>query len=153
MKMPREDGLGPIAKTGFGKSRDLSVRQTAAKGWIGVLETPLEVFDQSRPQGQMGQHNFSIAVFAEPAEGQVAYVLCVDLVAMAEQMPPGIQVPGAGGTPGEGFGMAFGQEELAIALEIADRTAGFLAPAPGQEMPVQFIFVSGQGHPEIKDIP
>ena len=47
MEMSSKNGVGPIAKTGFGKSDNLSTRQPAAEGGIGVFETALEVFDQA----------------------------------------------------------------------------------------------------------
>ena len=106
MKMAGKNGMGPIAKTGLGKSGNLCTRQPAAKGRIGVFETTLEVLDQGRSQGEVGQKQFGAAVLAEFAKGQVTDVQRVDLVTVAKQMSVAIQMPGAGGTPGKGLGVA-----------------------------------------------
>ncbi len=153
VEMAGKDGLGAIAEAGFGKGFDLLDRQPAAEGRVGVIDTALEVFRQRGPQGEPLQQQASHTILAEFAEREIAEILAVDLIAMAEKVPRGIPVPGAGGAPSEGIGVMGAKEEFTVAFQKADGSAALLDAAPGQKMPVEVVFVAGQGHPEIEDIP
>lgn len=153
MKVADKNRVNPLKTAGLGIGFDLAHRQITAESHIGFLEAALEMLDQRRTKWKSAQKFARDGIFAEFAKGEILSILPVDLIAVTEEKPLGSPVDRAGRTPGKNIGMVFGQVVFMVALDEADRSPLFLASAPCQKLPVQFVLITGQGHPKIENIP